>query len=80
MASPIMSTSAVKLDHSRDEKSSLHHEMQTHGEDEQTSTNVDAIEYSETPDSHEAASSRQSSFYARGGQKHEFKSYLLDEK
>jgi len=81
MASHVMSSSTLELDHSKDEKRSQYHERQIHSEDEKASTNVDAHEFSQTRDSQQQASSRESSSYsARKGPNHEFKSYLLDEK
>jgi hypothetical protein len=76
MPSPVMSSSTLELDHSKDEKSSQDHERQTPSEDGEPSTNVDAHE--ETRDSQQQASSRESSsYYARGGPHHEFKTSLF---
>lgn len=79
MASPVMSSSALELDHSMDEQISQHHERQTRSEDENPSTNVGVHEIFQTQDSSKQASSRESSYYVRGGP-NQFKSYLLDEK
>jgi hypothetical protein len=68
-----------QLNHSNDEKRSQYQGVQTPNEDENAAMNVDAQhDFFQTRDSQQITSSRQSSYYARGGPNHEFKSYLLD--
>jgi hypothetical protein len=62
-----------------DEKRNQYQGMQSPNENEKTANNTDAQhDFFQNRDSQQIASSRQSSYYARGGPNHEFKSYLID--
>ena len=69
MASTVMSSPTPEL------------KTQTHSEGDEASTNQAAPDISQAQDNQQTVLPRNSSsYYARGGPDHEFKSYLLDEK